>query len=73
MDNHVGLAVPSINPYIAHFEAAGIPYFTRGQQGDIADVFVEIARSGIVFEFAHKGPDVNATNLTPWDMCATPS
>eukprot|EP00937_MAST-01D_sp_MAST-1D-sp2_P004642 g4642.t1 len=72
MDNHVGLSVPSVAPYIAHFQRAGVPYFTRGQQGDIADVFVEIGASGIIFEFAHKGPDANATALTPWDMCAKP-
>ena len=47
-----------------------------GGQGDyVAELFVEIARSGIIFEFASHGPPspgTNATSLTPWDLCATP-
>jgi catechol 2,3-dioxygenase-like lactoylglutathione lyase family enzyme len=84
MDNHVGLRVPDIAPYVEHFRGAGIPFFTRGEWeggaaaqggGDyVAELFVEIARSGIIFEFASlgEGPGANATSLTPWDLCATP-
>ena len=66
MDNHVGLLVDDIAPYVKRLEALGVPFFTRGP--DPQDVFVMIP-GGIIFELAHKGKARTPLYLTPWDLC----
>lgn len=66
MDNHAGVLVDDVAPYVARLKNLGVPFFTRGP--DPQDVFVEIP-GGIVFELAHKGPPKTPLGLTPWDLC----
>ena len=42
MDNHVGLLVDDIAPYVEKLQRLNIRFFTRGTNAGIQDVFVEI-------------------------------
>ena len=67
MDNHAGLLVDDVAPYIARLDALKVDYFTRGP--DPQDVFVMIP-GGIIFELSHKGPaKTPLPGLTPWNLC----
>ena len=69
MDNHVGILVDDVAPFVSRLDALGIPFFLRGSNAEIQDVFVELP-GGIMFEISHKGEAATPVpGLTPWDLC----
>lgn len=73
MDNHVGLSVADMRPYLARLEADNVPYFTRRQSALDAgcDVFVQLPNNGIIVELACGAPDCCPARIQPigWDLC----
>lgn len=73
MDNHIGLLVDDIAPYLDRLETAGAKYFTRGPgPGGEQAVFFEIP-GGVMFQLADKAPDKSTIGLTAWDICQNTS